>query len=91
MKPDSVYIKLNDDIYLFVGEFELRIDDIGTGEDDFEWIPASTDMNSSHRIGIRNSDGGNFKRMKKFDGYEFEIPEKYRKSIIKKTLSDKKR
>ena len=80
---DKVYIKLNDSEYLYVGDFDLALD-MDTKDAEFNWSPAAV-------IGIKSSKsgGGDFKRVKTFDGYEFEIPERFQKSIIKKILDGK--
>lgn len=88
---DKVYIKLNDDFFLYAGEFELFADDNDDDESgDWKWTPASVDdTKSDRRLGVQRHNGETFRREEKFDGYEFEFPKKFEKSIIRITLGGK--
>lgn len=77
----SVYIKLSDDNFLFIGEYEpLALED----EEAPGFIPVN-EM-SHRRMGIRGLDNAAFKRREEWDGFEFEVPEEYKRPIIKKVL-----
>ena len=78
---DDIYIKLNDQKYLFAGQWEpLALED--------EEPPGFTPIEKLERrkVHIKKEADGAFKRMPELDGYEFEIPIKYHSSIIKKVF-----
>lgn len=80
MMQGDVYIKLNEEFYLFVGTFNYDADL------NQEFDPASNDQKSPNRIYIRSRDRGDFERRPDWDGLEINISEKYHKILIKKTL-----
>lgn len=77
---DDVYIKLNDELYFFVGRYELELDG------GVEFHPASPKKISPLRFGIRRKGNGTFERREEWDGFEFELPDQYKHSVIKRTF-----
>ena len=82
---DKVFIKLNDETYLYVGDFELILDD----SDDSKQHSYDNEWNPTDKIKIKKvkSNEGDFKRVEAFDGYEFTVPDKYKRVLLKYTLA----
>lgn len=77
----EVYMKLNNNDFLFIGEYEpLALDD--------EEAPGFIPVNKmSHRkMNIRRAENASFERREEWDGFEFVVPEEYEKPIIKRVF-----
>lgn len=85
-KSDEIYIRLNDDLLLYVGEYNPFVFTDQESLDIKErFTPAG--KSTSKDLHVVKSDKF-FTRKEKFDGIEIDIDSRYYKSIIKKTLGE---
>ena len=81
----DIYVKLNDETFLFVGSDWID-EDFATS-----FTPASNNQDAHNRIYVRSADNGVFERRPDMDGLEIDIAKKYHKTIIRITFSGVKK